>query len=233
MQPAKTSSIAWGDIRGVIVDLDGTMMDTAPDIHAALNAMRNTLGLSPMSIDVTLVLIGKGTEKLVMDVLIRDLDETRATTLFPRALQTYLDHYRELNGRHAAIYPDVAAGLEHMRNAGLRLACVTNKPIGLAEPLLAGAGLRGFFEVFYGGDSLPRKKPDPYPMLQVCDDFGFAPSEVVAIGDSSNDAIAAREAGCRTLSVPYGYNHGLPVQAIDSDAIVPTLLHAARLLAGR
>ena len=109
---------------------------------------------------------------------------------------------------------------------------MTNKPIDFALPLLEKTQLRGFFNIVYGGDSLPKKKPDPYPLLKVCEDFGLSPHQVVAIGDSSNDAEAARHAGCRVLNVPYGYNHGQPIQTVDSDGIVSTLLDAANLISG-
>ena len=117
-----------------------------------------------------------------------------------------------------------------LKEMGLRLACVTNKPIAFTTPLLKLKGLDGFFEVVYGGDSLPRKKPDPLPLQTVCADFGLQPAQVVAIGDSSNDAQAARAAGCPVLTVPYGYNHGQAIHETDSDGIVATLLDAARLI---
>ena len=110
---------------------------------------------------------------------------------------------------------------------GLQLACVTNKPFAFASSLLQKMDLLPYFDVVYGGDSLPKKKPDPYPLLKVCVDFSLLPQQVVAIGDSSNDARAARAAGCRVLNVPYGYNHGESIQDVDSDGIVPTLLAAA------
>ncbi len=140
---------------------------------------------------------------------------------------SYQQHYDAINGDHVSVYPGVIAGLDALRAQGLRLACVTNKPIAFAVPLLEQTGLRAYFEVVYGGDSLPTKKPDPLPLLQVCADFGLAPAQVVAIGDSSNDAQAARAAGCRVLTVPYGYNHGQAIQEVDSDGIVATLLDAA------
>jgi phosphoglycolate phosphatase len=120
--------------------------------------------------------------------------------------------------------------LQAFQAKGMRLACVTNKPFDFALPLLEKAGLRQYFDVVYGGDSLPRKKPDPLPLLKVCEDFGLDPRQVVAIGDSSNDAQAARAAGCRVLNVPYGYNHGESIHTVDSDGIVPTLLDAANLM---
>jgi phosphoglycolate phosphatase len=118
-----------------------------------------------------------------------------------------------------------------MREQGLRLACVTNKPIAFALPLLEKTGLAPYFEIVYGGDSLAKKKPDPLPLLTVCQDFSIEPAHMLAIGDSSNDAQAARAAGCRVLTVPYGYNHGQSVQTIDSDGIVDSLFDAAHLLA--
>jgi phosphoglycolate phosphatase len=219
-------------IKAVIIDLDGTMMDTAPDIHAALSAMRRELGLAPISLELATSLIGKGSENLVLEVLALDYSSQQVEQHFENALGAYLGHYMALNGVHSKLYPGVVDGLQKMKNAGLRLACVTNKPIAFAAPLLKSAGLADFFEITYGGDSLPHKKPDPYPMLQVCRDFKLAPHQVVAIGDSSNDARAARAAGCAVLTVPYGYNHGQSVQEIDSDGIVATLFDAAQLLTG-
>jgi phosphoglycolate phosphatase len=175
-------------------------------------------------------MVGKGSEKLIRDVLALDYDAARIDAVFDEAMAAYQRHYLAINGERSVLYAGVLEGLQAMRDMGLRLACVTNKPIAFATPLLAQKGLAPFFELVYGGDSLPRKKPDPLPLLQVCADFDLAPSSVVAIGDSSNDAEAARAAHCYVLTVPYGYNHGRPVQDIDSDGIVDSLLDAAELL---
>ena len=117
-----------------------------------------------------------------------------------------------------------------MREKGLRLACVTNKPLAFALALLEKAELRDYFELVYGGDAFPRKKPDPMPLLAVCADFALEPAQVVAIGDYSNEAEAAREGGCRVFNVPYGYNHGESIQDFDSDGIVASLLVAAHII---
>lgn len=218
-------------IRAAIIDLDGTMVDTAPDFQVAINRLRAELDLAPLPIATIIEFVGKGSENLMRRVLGVDFDVDEVERRFEHALATYQRHYADINGDHSAVYEGVHEGLAAMQSAGIRLACVTNKPIAFATPLLEKTGLAGFFEVIYGGDSLPRKKPDPLPMLTVCRDFALEPSAVVAIGDSSNDAEAARAAGCKSLTVPYGYNHGKPVQSIDSDGIVRTLLDAARLLA--
>lgn len=222
--------IALTGIRAAIVDLDGTMVHTAPDFHVAINRMRSDLGLSPIDIETITHFVGKGTENLMRRVLAVDYGPDDVERHFAAALASYMKHYVAINGEYSSVYPGVREGLDALRAKRIRLACVTNKPIGFAVPLLEKAGLRDYFEIVYGGDSLPRKKPDPLPLLTVCEDFGLQPAEVVAIGDSSNDAQAARAAGCRVLNVPYGYNHGESIHDVDSDGIVSTLLDAAHLV---
>ncbi|MET3434891.1 phosphoglycolate phosphatase [Herbaspirillum seropedicae] len=216
------------NIKAAIIDLDGTMLDTAADFHVAVNRMRDDLGLTPLSQETIVNFVGKGTENLIRRVLAVDYAEDEAAQYFQQALAAYTEHYLAINGDYSSLYPGVLEGLQALRNKGLRLACVTNKPLAFAVPLLQKKGLRDFFEIVYGGDSFPKKKPDPMPLLQVCQDFALAPAQVVAIGDSSNDAQAARAAGCRVLNVPYGYNHGESIHDVDSDGIVSTLVEAAQ-----
>jgi phosphoglycolate phosphatase len=218
------------NIGAVIIDLDGTMLHTAPDFQIAVNRMRDEVGLAPLAIDTITDFVGKGTENLIRRVLAVDFAPAEADRHFEPALASYQRHYLAINGDNTTIYPNVREGLDALQAKGLRLACVTNKPIAFALPLLERTGLRPYFEVVYGGDSLPKKKPDPYPLLKVCEDFNLPPTRVVAIGDSSNDAQAARAAGCRVLIVPYGYNHGQSVHEVESDGIVSTLLEAAHLI---
>lgn len=217
-------------IRAAIIDLDGTMLHTVPDFELALNGMRADFGLAPITQAIIEPMVGKGSEKLIRDVLALDVDGARIDAMFEQAMAAYQRHYLAINGERATLYPDVIEGLRALKDLGLRLACVTNKPIAFTLPLLDRKGLAPWFELVYGGDSLPKKKPDPLPLQQVCRDFGLLPSAVVAIGDSSNDAEAARAAGCFVLTVPYGYNHGMPVQTINSDGIVDSLLDAAKLI---
>jgi phosphoglycolate phosphatase len=219
-----------GPIRAAIIDLDGTMLHTVPDFHVAINRKRTEFALAPIGEDQITLMVGKGSENLIRSVLALDLAPDGVEKAFEAAMASYQRHYLSINGDHSALYPDVIAGLQAMKAQGLRLACVTNKPIAFATPLLAQKGLAGYFDVLYGGDSLARKKPHPMPLLQVCSDFGLDPAQVVAIGDSSNDAEAARAAGCFVLTVPYGYNHGQSIHETDSDGIVITLLEAATLI---
>lgn len=232
LYPMFTNSIksTQDPIRAVIIDLDGTMLDTLPDFHVAINAMRGEFGDAPVTQQQIALMIGKGSDNLIRSVLALELDATQVEQRFADAMAFYQRHYLAINGNHSTLYEGVIDGLEALKADGLRLACVTNKPIAFATPLLAQKGLAPYFEVVYGGDSLPRKKPDPMPLLQVCADFGLAPAQVVAIGDSSNDAEAARAAGCFVLTVPYGYNHGRAIHETDSDGIVSSLVEAAILI---
>lgn len=218
-------------IRAAIIDLDGTMVHTTPDFQVAINRMRDELGLAPLSLETITDFVGKGSENLMRKVLAIDFDESEVERRFGLALERYQHHYLKINGDHSQVYEGVLEGLSLMKQNGIRLACVTNKPIAFARPLLEKKALLEFFEVIYGGDSLAEKKPHPLPMLTVCGDFKLQPAQTVAIGDSSNDSQSARAAGCRVLTVPYGYNHGQPVHTIDTDGIVETLLVAANLIA--
>lgn len=214
-------------IRAAIIDLDGTMLDTVPDFEAALNGMRADLGLAPITQATIKPLVGKGSEKLVRDALLLDWDAARVDAVFIDALAGYQRHYLAINGERSSLFEGVIEGLQAMREQGLRLVCVTNKPIAFTLPLLDQKGLAPYFERVFGGDSFAKKKPDPMPMLGACAALDLPPSQVVAIGDSSNDVESARAAGCFVLTVPYGYNHGRPIQEINSDGIVSSLLEAA------
>ncbi|BBU28469.1 phosphoglycolate phosphatase, bacterial [Burkholderia sp. THE68] len=219
-------------IRAAIIDLDGTMVDTADDFVAALNAMLARIGIeTPVTRDEVTDYVGKGSENLIRSVLAVRLSPSQAAAQFDDALAIYQTEYAKVNGKHSTLFPEVKEGLEAMRESGVALACVTNKPHRFAVELLAHFGIADFFKVILGGDSLPAKKPDPLPMLTACERLDVLPRETVAVGDSENDALAGRAAGLATLTVPYGYNHGKPVQSVKSDGIVSSLRTAALAIA--
>ncbi len=200
-----------------IVDLDGTMVDTVGDFEVALVRALADLGQPPVSRAFITRTVGKGSENLIT----RTLAEVGApAALYEEALQRYQHHYLDVNGQHAAVYPGVVAGLQALRDLGLRLACITNKPGAFARPLLAAKGLDGFFEHTFGGDAFAHKKPHPMPLFKACEALGSLPAHTLMVGDSSNDAAAARAAGCPVVLVSYGYNHGEPVAQARPDAIV-------------
>jgi phosphoglycolate phosphatase len=164
--------------------------------------------------------VGKGSEHLIRSTL---QHVGADASLYDDAWALYQRHYLAVNGEHSAVYPGVVEGLERLALRGLKLACLTNKPIAFAEPLLRLKGLSGYFTVVFGGDAFERKKPDPLPLLKTCEALGNLPAHTLMLGDSSNDARAARAAGCPVVLVSYGYNHGEPVSSVDADAVIDRL----------
>lgn len=215
-------------MKAAIVDLDGTMVDTLGDFTVALNRMTQDLQLPAVEGGAIAGFVGKGTEHLVRSVLAHIGAPAEA---YGDALRAYLRHYEQINGDYAQVYPGVAEGLGGLRTAGLRLVCITNKPTGFARPLLAAKGLAGFFDAVFGGDAFERKKPDPLPLLKACNVLGTRPGQTLAIGDSTNDAQAARAAGCPVVLVTYGYNHGQPARSIPADGYVDSIAEVPGLLA--
>lgn len=206
--------------RAALVDLDGTLVDTLPDFLAALNATLAELGWGAVDHGFVARTVGKGSEHLIRSTLAQ---VGAPETEYERAWAAYQRHYRALNGRAATVYPGAAEGLQRLADAGWRLACVTNKPTDFARTLLEATGLARFFAFTFGGDAFARRKPDPLPLLEACRALGTLPSRTLMIGDSSNDAAAARAAGCPVLLATYGYNHGEPVRAVDADGFFARL----------
>ncbi len=214
-------------LQAVIVDLDGTMVDTVGDFEVALRLTLAELGWPPVGRDFIARTVGRGSEHL----LTRTLAEVGAPAdLHQRAWRLYQQHYLGINGQHSAVFPGVVEGLQALRTRGLRLACLTNKPQAFAQPLLALKGLDGYFDHTFGGDAFARQKPDPLPLLETCKALGSTPATTLMVGDSRNDAEAARAAGCAVVLVSYGYNHGEPAASAKPDAVVDSLVEVAALI---
>jgi phosphoglycolate phosphatase len=207
-------------IRAAIIDLDGTLVDTLGDFSAAIDAMLAEQDRGPLEREAVARFIGKGSEHLIRSVLSH---VGAPASDYEQAWQAYQAAYRTINGRFSSVYPGAAEGVAALRRAGLRLGCLTNKPTEFAQALLRDKGLADAFDVVFGGDAFDRKKPDPLPVLRACEALGAAPEATLVIGDSSNDALAARAAGCPVVLVSYGYNHGHPVREIDADGYVDSL----------
>lgn len=231
-----------GGLRAVLLDLDGTLVDTVGDFEVALNQMLRDLELPAISAAEIRRIIGKGSAHLIQTVLERKLaeagrahDGAAVQALFQRAWDAYMRGYLRINGQHATVYDGVREGLQQLHDAGLPLAVVTNKPLALAEPLLHAKALDGGVRFVVGGDSFARKKPDPYPLLRACERLRASPAETLMIGDSSNDAKAARAAGCAVALLRYGYNHGEPIERVDADGYFDSIAGIAAALgaAGR
>lgn len=207
----------------VIFDLDGTLVDSALDLTAAVDNMLQALGHEPAGESRVRQWVGNGAPMLVKRALTGEMypnDEALEPALFQAAFEVFLAAYAQSNGRYARLYPGVEELLIHLQQAGVPLAVVTNKPMAFTTPLLKAMKIDGYFEQVLGGDSLPVKKPDPLPLQSVLEGFGCSPEQSLMLGDSRNDVEAARAAGCPVICVSYGYNHGEPVGACAPDRVV-------------
>lgn len=216
-------------VSAILIDLDGTLLHTAPELAESANRMLRDMGRPPVSQELLMSYIGNGISWLVKRALTGDMHAEPDTALYEQALPIFEKHYTGLL-LQSKLFDGVIDGLNAMRAVGFRLGCITNKVARYTEPLLKGIGLAGYFEIVLSGDTLPEKKPHPMPLLHAAKFFGVPPEQVLLIGDSLNDTVAARAAGCPVFCVPYGYNHGEPVDGLDLDAVISDLPAALPLI---
>lgn len=230
------------DIQAVIVDLDGTLIDTMGDFEVALNRTMADLALPPVDRSAIERTVGKGSEHLIRSLLAEQLARTdvkgvgqscpamTVEALYERAWSRYQHHYLSINGQFADVYPGGRQALEWLRAQAYPVACLTNKPLAFAQGLLQAKGLSSYFTHVFGGDSFERKKPDPLPLLRTCEALGQTPDRTLMVGDSQNDAQAAHAAACPVVLVTYGYNHGQPIRQTSALAYLDRLDELTTLL---
>ncbi len=216
--------------QAVLIDLDGTLLDTIPDLAVAVNAMRAEFSLPALPITTIAAYVGKGADRLVRRALTGTMDGEPESEAFARGRAAFDRHYRASNGAATIVFPGVSAALDDLRARGLKLACVTNKPAEFTHALLAKVGLDEYFDAIVSGGDTREVKPHPAPFLRACELLGVAPAAAIVIGDSINDLLAARAAGCAIVLVETGFNEGEPVAALQADAIVAALADAAQLI---
>ena len=209
--------------RLVALDLDGTLVDSVPDIAWCIDQTMPRFGIPPRGEALVRRWVGNGVERLVERALSGDLDTPADPELHRKACTMFLDLYSTHGRERSRVYPGVRNGLTALRAYGANLACITNKPYRPAIDLLAHLALLDAFDLVLGGDSLPRRKPDPMPLLHACLELGVAVEQSVFAGDSINDVQAARAAGMRVACVSYGYNHGRDISEAAPDAVVDSL----------
>jgi phosphoglycolate phosphatase len=211
-------------IRAVLLDLDGTLVDTVPDIASAANRMLTRMGRPTLDESLVVDFVGKGVANLVHRVL----DATGGQgDAYARALAIFEAEYLAHVADRSRPYEGVVAGLERLRAAGIGLACVTNKVSQFTRPLLAATGLAPYFAAVVCGDDVARKKPEPDAFLEAARRLGATPAQSWVIGDSANDVRAARAAGCPVAVVPYGYREGLALEELGADAVIESVEAAA------
>ncbi len=215
----------------ILIDLDGTLVDTVPDLTHAVNEMLSRLGMSTCEEDRVREWIGNGAERLVRRALVGAYAGEPDPDLFQRGYPIFLQSYQENVCRDSRPYPGVVTGLQRLQAAGYPLGCVTNKPARFTEPLLEKLGLAPFFSITVSGDTVRNKKPHPEPLLHAAGFFKVSPTESLMVGDSINDVEAARAAGFRVVCVSYGYNHGRDIREARPDAVIDSLDQLPELLA--
>ena len=217
-------------IKAVAIDLDGTLLDTINDLAAGANGMRSRLGMALLPLDRIKSYVGDGMLSLVKRTLTDSRHDEPDADLMRQGLELFKTCYAEVLSDSSQPFPQVIDGLHALHNLGLHLACITNKPLRFTEPLLAASGLAQHFQLVLGGDSLAEKKPHPLPLQHACEFFRIQPQQLVMIGDSENDVLAAKNAGCISFAVPYGYHSGSPLESLNADYVVTGLVEAAELI---
>lgn len=207
----------------ILIDVDGTLVDSVPDLAFCVDAMMQQLNLPlPGEANVRLW-VGNGVERLVKRALTNSLEGEPEQALYNKALPIFLELYSKNTCVRSCLYPGVRAGLDFLKRAGYKLGCVTNKAARFTEPLLAMLGVADDFAIIISGDTLPQKKPDPAPLLHAARFFNVAPAQSLMVGDSVSDVKAARAAGFQIVCVSYGYNHGNDIRAAHPDAVIDAL----------
>ena len=214
----------------ILIDLDGTLVDSVPDLAYCVDAMLHELGMPPRGDTKVREWVGNGVERLVRRALIGKLDGEPDEAMYQQALPIFMAFYERNVSQRSHLYPGVAQGLHFIKAAGYRLGCVTNKPAAFTEPLLKDLGIHDYFEIVISGDTLPKRKPDPLPLLHAAEHFGVAPRDALMVGDSVSDVTAARAAGFQIVCVGYGYNHGKNIRDARPDAVIDSLAQLAGML---
>ncbi|MFP4160842.1 MAG: phosphoglycolate phosphatase [Ectothiorhodospira sp.] len=214
----------------LLMDLDGTLVDSVPDLTDCVDGMMEALGMPPCGEGKVRLWVGNGVERLVERALAGDMEGKVEPGLRERGMARFLDCYRERHAVRSRVYPGVHEGLDALKGQ-FAMGCVTNKPARFTAPLLRAMGLDGYFEVVVAGDTLTRKKPDPAPLLYAARRFDVAPGDALMVGDSRSDVEAARAAGFGIVCVSYGYNHGTDIREHRPDAVIDRLTQLPDLLA--
>ena len=213
----------------VLIDLDGTLVDSVPDLAEAGDRMMKDLGLAPRGEDASRNWVGNGVERFCKRTLLGALDGEPDDALFEKALPLFTKHYQETNGNFSRLFDGVKEGLDMLQAQGYKLGCVTNKAADFTIPLLKAKGIHDYFGVIVSGDTLAVKKPDPAPLLHAAKELGVSAEESTMLGDSMHDAEAGRRAGFQVVCVSYGYNHGHDIRDAKPDAVIDSFMELEAL----
>lgn len=215
----------WKHVRLLVFDLDGTLVDSKLDLALAVNAMRNELGLPPLSLELIASYVGHGVTLLVR----RSLGAQATDENVEKGLAFFLDYYRQHMLDNTAPYPGVSEALEKLK--GCKMAVLTNKPVNFSREMISRLGYDDYFSHVYGGNSFAQKKPDPMGLHKLMEELNVSPSETVMVGDSDTDILTGRNAGVLTCGVTYGFGaHTL--EKVSPDVIIDDMRELAGMLKG-
>ena len=215
----------------ILIDVDGTLVDSVPDLAYCVDEMMTALDREPWGEERVRDWVGNGVERLVRRALTGALKGEPDEADFQRAYPIFIDLYAENTSNRSILYPGVREGIDLLKAAGYQLGCVTNKAAQFTEPLLKALGLYDDFSIVISGDTLSKKKPDPAPLLHAAEFFGCDPAVAMMIGDSVSDVAAARAAGFQIVCMSYGYNHGVDIRESAPDAVIDSMTEILPLLA--
>ena len=207
----------------ILIDVDGTLVDSVPDLAYCVDEMMLAMGREPYGEARVRDWVGNGVERLVRRALTGQLDGEPADADFERAYPVFLDLYADNTSKRSKLYPGVKQGLEYLKASGYKLGCVTNKAEQFTTPLLQDLGVYDDFAIVVAGDTLAVKKPDPGPLLHAAEFFGVTPAQSLMLGDSISDVKAARAAGFQIVCMSYGYNHGEDIRNYDPDLVIDSM----------
>ncbi|HHH39581.1 MAG TPA: phosphoglycolate phosphatase [Sedimenticola sp.] len=214
----------------IMIDLDGTLVDSVPDLAFCVDGMMQRIGREPWGEARVRDWVGNGVERLVRRALTGSLDGEPEDEEFDRAYPIFVELYDQHNGERSRLYPGVDEGLDYLASAGYTVGCITNKAERFTLPLLKALGVYDRFAIVISGDTLPRKKPDPLPLLHAAEKFDTSPEHCLMLGDSVSDVKAARAAGFQIVCVSYGYNHGNDIREAAPDAVIDSFVELNGML---
>jgi phosphoglycolate phosphatase len=214
----------------ILIDVDGTLVDSVPDLAFCVDSMMVQLGREPRGETRVRDWVGNGVERLVRRALVGQLKGEPDEADFERAYPIFMDLYAENTSKRSFLYKGVREGIDMLKASGYKLGCVTNKAAQFTEPLLKDLGVYDDFSIVISGDTLAKKKPDPAPLLHAAEFFGCDPANALMIGDSVSDVAAARAAGFQIVCMSYGYNHGVDINEAGPDAVIDSLVEIYPLL---
>jgi phosphoglycolate phosphatase len=214
----------------IMIDVDGTLVDSVPDLAYCVDEMMVELGMERRGEDKVRHWVGNGVSKLVERAISGELEGQLNKELFNKAYPIFLNYYAENTAKRTCLYKGVREGLDYLSSQGYYLGCVTNKATQFTHPLLKELGIFDYFKIVISGDTLTKKKPDPMPLLYGAEYFGVRPEECLMIGDSVSDVKASRSAGFDIICMSYGYNHGNNIADEKPDLVIDSMTELVKYL---